>query len=74
MMDPANRYPGRTLFGPIQKVEKIAPHTVRFVLAHPWPVFLKFISEDIYSSTFIPSPKAVDSGVHDMEPVGAGPL
>ncbi len=74
MLDPENKYRGRKLFQPIQKVEKIDEYKVRFTLAHPWPAFLKVISDELYLSAFIPSPKAVKEGTHDKKPVGTGPF
>jgi 4-phytase/acid phosphatase/peptide/nickel transport system substrate-binding protein len=74
MLTPENKYRGRRLIGPIQRVEKMNDYTVRFVLSHPWPAFLKVISDDLYLCAFIPSPKAVEDEVHNTKPVGTGPF
>ncbi len=74
MLNPENNYRGRKLFQPIQNVEKIDEYSVRFTLAHPWPPFLKVISDELYLSAFIPSPKAVKEGTHDRKPMGTGPF
>ena len=74
ILDPANRYRGRPIFDPIQRVEKITDHQVRFTLAHPWPAFLRTISDELLLGNFIPSPTAVEAGTHDRKPVGTGPF
>ncbi len=74
MLNPENKYRGRKLFQPIQTVEKIDEYAVRFTLAHPWPSFLKVISDELYLAAFIPSPKAVEEETHDRKPMGTGPF
>jgi len=74
ILDPENRYKGRPTFKPIRSVEKIDTYTIRFNLDHPWPPFLKVISDELFLFNFIPSPKAVDKGTHDRKPVGTGPF
>ncbi|MCP4691402.1 MAG: hypothetical protein GY859_25385 [Desulfobacterales bacterium] len=74
MLDPKNNYRGRKLFQPIRKVEKTGAYSVRFILERAWPPFLKVISDELYLSAFIPSPKAVKEGTHDRKPVGTGPF
>jgi len=74
LLDPENRYRGRPTFKPINRVEKIGAYTVRFHLDYPWPPFLKVISDELFLFNFIPSPTAVDAGVHDRKPVGTGPF
>ena len=61
-------------FQPIRSVEKIDDYKVRFNLDHPWPPFLKVISDELFLFNFIPSPTAVDAGTHDRKPVGTGPF
>lgn len=74
MLDPVNRFRGRKLFEPIRTVEKTGDLSVCFVLKHPWPAFLNVISDELYISSFIPSPRAVAEGTHDQKPVGTGPF
>jgi len=74
MLDPGNGYRGRELIQPVRKVEKIGAYAVRFTLQHPWPPFLKVISDELYLSAYIPSPTAVRAGTHDKKPVGTGPF
>lgn len=74
ILDPQNKYRGRRTFQPILDVQKIDKYTVRFTLEHPWPPFLKVISDELYLFAFIPSPKAVKEGTHNKKPVGTGPF
>jgi len=74
ILNPENKYRGRRTFQPISRVEKMDDYTVRFFLEHPWPPFLKVISDELYLFAFIPSPKAVEDGTHDRKPVGTGPF
>ncbi|MCP4690704.1 MAG: hypothetical protein GY859_21805 [Desulfobacterales bacterium] len=74
MLNPENNFRGRKLIQPVQRVEKVDDYTVRFILAHHWAPFLKVISDELYLFNFIPSPRAVEEGVHDRKPVGTGPF
>jgi 4-phytase/acid phosphatase/peptide/nickel transport system substrate-binding protein len=74
MLLSENKYRGRRLFGPIQRIEEIDEYTVRFALEHPWPAFLKILSDELYQCAFIPSPKAVENEIHNTKPVGTGPF
>jgi len=74
MLNPENNFKGRKFFHPVRKVKKIDAYTVRFFLDHPWPPFLKTLSNELYFAAYIPSPKAVEEGSHDKKPVGTGPF
>ena len=74
ILDPENRYKGRSTIQPIRSVEKIDDYKVRFNLNHPWQPFLEVLSDELLSFNFIPSPTAVDVGTHDRKPVGTGPF
>ncbi len=74
ILSPENKYRGRAMIQPIQRVEKVDDYTVRFILAHPWAPFPNVISDELYLFAFIPSPNAVDKGVHNRKPVGTGPF
>ncbi len=65
---------GRRVLKPVRGVEKIDDYTVRFILEHPWPAFLGMLSDELIITSFIPSPAAVDAGVHNRRPVGTGPF
>jgi 4-phytase/acid phosphatase/peptide/nickel transport system substrate-binding protein len=74
MIDPANRFRGRSFFEPIQSVSKVNDFTVHFQLAHAWLPFPQILSETRGLSMFIPSPKAVAEGTQLRAPVGTGPF
>ncbi len=74
ILGPDSTFRGRKVLSPIRGVEKIDDYTVRFVMEHPWPPFLSVISDELLLVSFIPSPKAVDDGIHDRKPVGTGPF
>jgi 4-phytase/acid phosphatase/peptide/nickel transport system substrate-binding protein len=74
MLDPDKRFRGRSTFQPIQAVEAVDDHQVRFTLEHPWAPFLAMLADDMVAFALIPSPTAVDSGTHHKKPVGTGPF
>lgn len=74
ILDPANRFRGRSNVQPVQAVEKIDAFTVRFKLAHAWLPFPKILTETRGLTMFIPSPKAVEADVQLRAPVGTGPF
>ena len=74
LLDPKNRFRGRVLIRPIASVEKTGDHEVRFLLKHAWLPFTTFLTTPGGFMALIPSPKAVESGVHHRAPVGTGPF
>ena len=74
ILNPESKFRGRRLLKPIQGVEKIDDHTIRFHLAHAWPAFINILSNELALLAFIPSPKAVDAETHHRKPVGTGPF
>jgi len=74
ILKPNNKYKGRTTFKPISSVVKIDDYTIHFNLDYAWPSFLEVISDELLLFNFIPSPEAVENGVHDRKPVGTGPF
>ncbi|MCP4685830.1 MAG: hypothetical protein GY867_10350 [bacterium] len=74
LLDPENRYRGRSLMKPILSVEKTGDYEVRFLLKHVWLPFIDTLSNSRGLTTLIPSPKAVEDGVHHRAPVGTGPF
>jgi len=73
VLDP-EKFRGRRILRPIRSVEKVDDYVIRFNLEHPWLPFLNLISNELALFAFIPSPKAVEAGTHDREPVGTGPF
>ena len=74
LLDPANRFRGRSTFAPLLSVEKEDAYTVRFNLKHPWLPFPQVLTETRMLGTYIPSPTAVDAGTQLRAPVGTGPF
>ena len=74
MLNPANRFRGRSFFEPIQAVSKVDAFTVQFQLAHAWPPFPKILSDTRGLSMSIPSPKSVEEDNQLRAPVGTGPF
>ena len=60
MLDPATRFRGRATFQPIQAVDAIDDHHVRFTLEHAWAPFPAMLADDMAAFALIPSPTAVD--------------
>lgn len=70
--------PRRGLLGPLERVEVVDEHTIRFHLRRPWPIFFRILShqqiirEDYYVG-LDPDP-AARSAKFMKNPVGAGPF
>jgi 4-phytase/acid phosphatase/peptide/nickel transport system substrate-binding protein len=74
MLNPANRFRGRSFFEPIQAVSKIDEFTVQFRLTHAWLPFPQILSGTRGLSMSIPSAKAVEEDKQLRTPVGTGPF
>ncbi len=74
LLNPENKFRGRSFFKPVLDVKKINAHKVRFILEHPWGAFLNVISDEVHSFAYIPSPKAIAENTHTEAPVGTGPF
>ena len=74
MLDPANRFRGRSALGALVVVEKIDDFTVAFQLKHPWLPFERMLGSTRTLANLIPSPKAVEQGAQARTPVGTGPF
>ncbi|MDJ0783867.1 MAG: ABC transporter substrate-binding protein [Desulfosarcinaceae bacterium] len=74
MLDPNNKYRHRFTLKPIQRVERVDAHTVRFHLAHPWIVFPRILAAARNLTFTIPSPAAVAADRQHRHPVGTGPF
>jgi 4-phytase/acid phosphatase/peptide/nickel transport system substrate-binding protein len=74
MLDPANKFRGRSALGPIISVAKIDELTVVFKLKHFWLPFERVISSTRSLANLIPSSRAVEQGLQNRSPVGTGPF
>lgn len=74
ILNPENRYRGRSNLQAITAVEKAAEFTVRFQLKHPWEPFPRLLATRKARVSWIPSPKAVEAGTQNRHPVGTGPF
>ncbi|MCP4719617.1 MAG: hypothetical protein GY860_09190 [Desulfobacteraceae bacterium] len=74
LLNPENKFRGRSFFKPVLDVKKINAHKVRFILEHPWGAFLNVLSDEVHSFAYIPSPIAVAEATHGDSPVGTGPF
>lgn len=64
--------PRKGLLGPVEKVEKVDAHTVRFTLTNPFPVFLQALVQfQVVPMDYI---KRVGDQKFAENPVGAGPF
>nr|MBO2508625.1 hypothetical protein [Bacillota bacterium] len=71
MMSP--EVPAAAFLGPVQAVEKVDDHTVRFILAEPFALLLDILSTEYFG---IVDPAAVEEYGDDFgrKPVGSGPF
>ncbi len=74
LLNPANKFRGRTSLGPIQSVEKIDELTVRFHLSHAWLPFPKILTDTRALYSYMMSPKALEEDTQSRAPVGTGPF
>ncbi len=74
LLDPKNMWRGRRLIKPLKSVEKVDEFTVRAHLEHAWVPFKGLLANLRIPASYIPSPKAVDAGLHNRAPVGTGPF
>lgn len=74
LLNPANKFRGRSGLGPVSDVSRIAEYTVRFHLAHAWLPFKRMLGSARGLIQLIPSPRAVDADIQDRAPVGTGPF
>ena len=74
ILNPKNKFRGRSGVSPILSVDKVDTYTIKFNLKHAWLPFLKTISSTRTLMNLIPSPKAVAAGNQNREPVGTGPF
>lgn len=74
ILNPENKFRGRSGVGPVVSVAKKDDFTVIFSLKHAWLPFKRAISGCRGLMSLIPSPKAVDAGIQERNPVGTGPF
>ncbi|MBX6351086.1 MAG: ABC transporter substrate-binding protein [Clostridia bacterium] len=68
ILDPAFKAPNRNLYTPIQAVEAVDPHTVKFTLAAPYAPLLSYLDMGI-----VPKHLAEKDPEFGSHPVGSGP-
>ncbi len=73
ILDPANKSRSRTFIASIDHVEEVDPHTVKFVMKHPWMALLPYLATTSMSGP-IPSHKNVEAGLQNRSPIGTGPF
>ena len=74
LLNPENRFRGRSSIAPIQSVEKLDEFTVRFNLSHAWLPFPKILTDTRALYIHIMSPKALEEDTQYRAPVGTGPF
>ena len=70
LLDAKNKLPMRVFFSPVEGVEALGPHQVRFNLSRPYGPFLAVLSQ----ATEIVNEKAVGEKDPKLFPVGTGPF
>lgn len=73
LIDPENKFAGRSGIGVIETVTALDDHTVEFKLRHPWTAFLPALA-DLGMSGPIASPEQIEKGEQNRHPVGTGPF
>lgn len=73
LLDPQNKFFARSLYEPIESVQKVGDYTVRFNLKHAWAPFKSVLAAPQAIAAYIPSPKAIKEETHNRAPVGTGP-
>jgi len=73
ILDPKNRFFGRTFISPMQKVVADGDHTVTVQLAHPWLPAESMHGAFSFTS-YIPSSRNVDEEKQMRDPIGTGPF
>lgn len=74
LLNPENRFRGRSSIGPVRSVEKVDEFIVRFNLAHTWLPFPQILTDYRALHVHIMSPKALAAGTQTRVPVGTGPF
>lgn len=72
ILDPKNKAQVRSFITPIQNVEALDDHTVRFNLAHPWQALLPSLSDRDFIG-LIESSAQVKADKQLRHPMGTGP-
>ncbi len=74
LLNPENKFRGRSSISPIQSVEKIDEFTVQFNLSHIWLPFPKILTDTRALHSYMMSPKALEEDTQSRAPVGTGPF
>ena len=74
LLNPENKFRGRSSIAPIRSVDKLDEFTVRFNLAHVWLPFPKILTDTRALYCHIMSPRALEADTQSRVPVGTGPF
>lgn len=74
ILKPENLYSFHIFIQPVASVKKTGEYEVQFLLHHPWLAFKSTLSSSKGFVPLIPSPIAVEEGIHHRAPVGTGPF
>jgi peptide/nickel transport system substrate-binding protein len=74
LLNPENKFRGRSSIAPIQLVKKIDEFTVQFDLSHIWLPFPKILTDTRALSIYLMSPKALKEDTQSRAPAGTGPF
>lgn len=74
LLNPENKFRGRSSISPLQSVEKVDEFTVQFNLSHSWLPFPKILTDTRAMYSYIMSPKALGEDIQSRSPVGTGPF
>lgn len=74
LLNPENKFRGRSSITPVRSVEKVDEFTVRFSLSHIWLPFPKILTDTRALYCYIISPKALEEDTQSRSPAGTGPF
>ena len=74
LLNPDNKFRGRSSMAPILSVDKVDEFTVQFTLSHIWLPFPKILTDTRNLASYVMSPKALDGDTQSRAPVGTGPF
>ncbi|MCG8634248.1 MAG: ABC transporter substrate-binding protein [Desulfobacterales bacterium] len=74
LLNPENRFRGRSSIAPVRSVEKVDEYTVQFNLSHAWLPFPKILTDTRALYAHIISPRALKDDTQSRAPVGTGPF
>ncbi|MCP4722254.1 MAG: hypothetical protein GY860_22570, partial [Desulfobacteraceae bacterium] len=74
LLNPENKFRGRSSLAPILSVEKLDAFTVQFKLSHIWLPFPKILTDTRALYSYVISPKTLAADIQSRAPVGTGPF